>query len=297
MTYVCCLGAWNIYPYRGAAAQLEPSLALRSLSVSAVAQMRRVQPAAACAGRVKRRQMLARPETVLTLLTLALLAGSALGGCPPKVEQWGVWECTWAAAPSTNPFDAELFVELQPTAGGSGSVTVRGFYDGDGQFKARFMPPTAGGWSWRTRCDTVSALGGHVGAFSVGAASTDNHGPVRAAREPHATTFVHADGTAWHSVGTTVYGLAGSGWGSSAGNTTATLNTLNSTGSMFNKVRMMVSPNSGGDPRFIPCAPQAGVETTGLRTASLNVSCVLHVNANAWTCAAGISKRLEATST
>lgn len=177
----------------------------------------------------------------LTLLVLPMVVRSA--SCPAEAERWGMWQCTWtlpAALPSTrattNPFDVELLIDLQTTPPSS-NVTVRGFYDGDGLFRARFMPPAVGTWSWRTRCDTVSELNDHVGKLTVTAPQDSrNHGPVVAGKGHESTKFAYADGTPFHSVGTTVYGLAGSGWGSTPANTSATLATLRDGGSVFNKV-------------------------------------------------------------
>ena len=84
---------------------------------------------------------------------LLLLASINAG----DVEVWGQWETTWTVqAAVSNPFvDVELFLELTPPVSSAAHqpVIVRGFYDGDGQYKARFMPPTAGEWNYVTRCN------------------------------------------------------------------------------------------------------------------------------------------------
>ena len=174
----------------------------------------------------------------LTLLVLPLVVRSA--SCPAEAERWGLWQCSWTVPTlprATNPFDVELLIDLQTTTP-SNNVTVRGFYDGDGLFRARFMPSVDGTWSWRTRCDSVSELNGHVGKLTVTAPAQAslNHGPVVASKGHDTTKFAYADGTPFFSVGTTVYGLAGSGWGSTPANTSATLATLRGRGSVFNKV-------------------------------------------------------------
>ena len=68
------------------------------------------------------------------------------------VEQWGRWEQAWLgpSSPGGNPWlDVELTVEFtleQPWLGvaASRTSTVRGFYDSDGLWRARFMPPDTG---------------------------------------------------------------------------------------------------------------------------------------------------------
>ena len=184
-------------------------------------------------GPVVARAMIPAPLTILLLLPAVVRST-----CPPEAEQWGMWQCTWpVATPPANPFDVELLIELRSHPPASRNITVRGFYDGDGMFRARFMPPVVGAWSWRTLCDTVSELHAQVGNLTITAPrqATRNHGPVHAAGHG-STKFAYADGTPWHSVGTTVYGLAGSSWGSTPANTSATLETLRGRGSVFNKV-------------------------------------------------------------
>lgn len=193
----------------------------------------------------------------------AASAATSTASVAAPVERWGRWEGSWHAATAkiANPFtDVELTVELHgpsggsdssdsglvsrsssETAGGASSVLVRGFYDGEGLWRARFMPPTVGAWTYRTRCATVSALDGKSGSFTVAAAAATNHGPVRV-RE-NSTTFAHADGTPFHAVGTTIYGLAGGVWGSNTGNVNKTAESLATLAtSPFNKVRMMAFP-------------------------------------------------------
>ena len=129
------------------------------------------------------------------------------------VEVWGQWETTWIVqAAVRNPFvDVDLFVKLTPPGSSAAHqpVNVRGFYDGDGQYKARFMPPTAGKWNYVTKCN-VQELDGRRGTFTahvpeVGKGRGANHGPVVA--KPGQTKFAYADGTPFLSVATTVYGM------------------------------------------------------------------------------------------
>eukprot|EP01043_Picozoa_sp_COSAG02_P005446 COSAG02_NODE_147_length_33939_cov_6.689539_21_plen_213_part_00 len=185
-----------------------------------------------------------RPLSFLTLLWL-LTDAQSVALCPSQAERWDIWQCTWSVEnlpPKLNPFDVDMLIDLySPTS--RKNMTVRGFYDGDGLFTARFMPPIVDVWSWRTRCDTVSSLDDHIGKITVAVPqAARNHGPVHTAKGHGNTKFAYADGTAWHSVGTTVYGLAGSSWGSAPANTSATLDTLRGRGSVFNKVVRCLRP-------------------------------------------------------
>ena len=80
-------------------------------------------------------------------------------------------------------------------------VRVTGFYDGDGVYRARFMPDRIGQWTWRSTSN-ATALDGLSGAFGVGPARPTDHGPVRVHRTPH---FRYADGTPYLNIGTTAY--------------------------------------------------------------------------------------------
>ena len=153
-----------------------------------------------------------------------------------EIEQWGQWEMAWHGPLETtgddlmNPFvDVQLHVELSSNAAGS-TFTVRGFYDGDGQYRARFMPPTTGNWSYVTK-SSAADLNGKRGVFTVRAAAGSNHGPIVAA--PGQTKFAYADGAPFFAVATTVYGMF-----LNASRTLATLQT-----SPFNKVRTLLGTN------------------------------------------------------
>ena len=184
------------------------------------------------------------------------------------VEQWAQWEVALQAPTHSlaNPFtDVDLMVELRAPDGAlDTAVVVRGFYDGPttvaaaaaagsesmGVWRARFMPPTAGTWSWHTRCSEVASLNDKSGAFEVASPSGTNHGPVRT----HGTTFRYADGEPFHVVGTTVYGLSGGVWGSNKLTPNKTAETLETLGrSPFNKVRMMAFPTADTSaPTWLP---------------------------------------------
>ena len=96
----------------------------------------------------------------------------------------GQWEVSWSAPVGAgNPFEVEMFVDLTApgAAAADESVRVRGFVDSqDGSvWRARYMPPTLGVWSYTTRCAAVPELDGHSGNFVVVAPQigTQDRGP------------------------------------------------------------------------------------------------------------------------
>ncbi|MGK9147142.1 DUF5605 domain-containing protein [Plantibacter flavus] len=78
------------------------------------------------------------------------------------------------------------------------AVHAGGFYDGDGTYRIRFLPPTAGTWRFRTSSNARS-LDGLTGEILVD--ETNDRGPVRAG----ATHFAYADGSPFTPIGTTAY--------------------------------------------------------------------------------------------
>ena len=173
-----------------------------------------------------------------------------------QVDRWGRWEGTWAATNvSGNAFDVAFSVHLTPPralwAIAAPTVTVRGFFDGDDQFKARYMPPALGMWDYRT-VSNETALDGQHGSFEVvEPRAKTNHGPVIVAPNS-TTTLAFADGTPFHAVGTTVYGM----FGGDANLTSRTLASLRD--SPFNKVRIMAFPSGAGPPGMLPYEPLGG---------------------------------------
>jgi len=117
-----------------------------------------------------------------------------------SVEKWGRFEYSCEASVKGNPFDVKFSAVF---SNGSEKAEVRGFYDGDGVFRVRFMPRTEGEWTFVTRSN-VAALRGRKGSFTCVPASGDNHGPVRV-MEDNAHGFSYADGLAFHPLGTTAY--------------------------------------------------------------------------------------------
>jgi hypothetical protein len=126
----------------------------------------------------------------------AVPLGSGTLGLPDSARVWERAEVVINGPSHGNPF---LEVELTATFRGSGlEVTVGGFYDGDGVFRLRFLPPLPGQWTVRTSSNARS-LDGLSGAFTVEPANKP--GPVRAQDRG----FVRADGSPFVPLGTTAY--------------------------------------------------------------------------------------------
>lgn len=167
--------------------------------------------------------------TRLCFCTLALLAF-----CSPAVaadvERWGLFEVTLKGPADGNPFTE---VELSATfTSGKQAITATGFYDGDGVYKVRFMPPELGEWKYTTKSNRKD-LDAQSGQFTAVKPSAGNRGPVRVRNTFH---FEYADGTPHFSVGTTTYGWIHLG-DKIEGQTLASLKKA-----PFNKVRMCVLP-------------------------------------------------------
>ena len=107
------------------------------------------------------------------------------------------------------------------------SRTVKGFYDGEGQYVIRFLPEKAGTYAWQTN--------GAIRAKDTETcepAAEGRHGSVRAVE----THFEYADGSIYIPFGTTVYALASQ----EDALVEQTLESLRA--APFNKIRMCVFP-------------------------------------------------------
>ena len=113
-------------------------------------------------------------KTKLGLLVLLAALFAAAGAAAQEgapVERWGSKELALAGPREGNPF---LEVELSATfRQGTRAQTVDGFYDGDGQYKLRFMPDASGEWEYQTHSNRP-ALDGRRGKFTVVAAKAGN---------------------------------------------------------------------------------------------------------------------------
>jgi hypothetical protein len=155
---------------------------------------------------------------------------------PQKVGVWEIFEIALEAVSTGNPF-VEVRISATFTLGHR-SVEASGFYDGEangkGAYKVRFMPDTAGRWTYTTSSN-LPALDGHSGIMEALPPLSAAHGPVRVSNTHH---FAYADGTPFYPFGTTCYAWMHQ----PEALQNATLETLRH--SPFNKVRMCIFPKS-----------------------------------------------------
>jgi hypothetical protein len=160
------------------------------------------------------------------------------------VERWGVYEIvlqgpsektSGRGARALNPFiDVTVGARFRR---GNRTQDVKGFYDGEGVYRVRFMPDAAGAWSWESRSNR-SELRGAQGTFTCTKPGPDNHGPVRVAKQHH---FSYADGTPFFPMGTTAYA-----WAYRPEQVRRqSLESFSKYG--FNKIRMLFMPKHYGD--------------------------------------------------
>ncbi|TWT35257.1 hypothetical protein KOR34_01450 [Posidoniimonas corsicana] len=149
-----------------------------------------------------------------------------------SVEQWDTYELTFQGSPRGNPYlDTSLTAKFSNT---STTVTVPGFYDGNGVYKVRFSPHQEGAWHFVTKSNR-DALSGQKGSFLCVEPTGSNHGPVRVVNTHY---LEYADGSPFYSVGTTAYQ-----WTSVKQSIQEkTVETLAK--SPFNKMRMCVFPKA-----------------------------------------------------
>lgn len=170
------------------------------------------------------------------------------------MEQWDLCEISLEGPSSGNPFtDVRLSARF---TNGQASIDVDGFYDGQGIYRVRFMPPAPGRWTYETRSNR-DELAGETGSFTATPATAANHGPVRVRNTFH---FAYADGTPYRPIGTTCYC-----WTHQSDELEEqTLETLKH--SPFNKIRMCVFPKrysfNENEP---PCYPYEGTPPTPRR--------------------------------
>jgi hypothetical protein len=154
------------------------------------------------------------------------------------VERWDVFELPLQGPTGGNPFvDVSLSARF---SNGEQTLEPTGFYDGEGRYIVRFMPPALGEWRYETRSNRPE-LNGKAGTFTCTPPSAGNHGPVRVAeqRKPEGRFhFVYADGTPYRQIGTTCYAWTHQG-DELEEQTLATLKDA-----PFNKIRMCIFPKN-----------------------------------------------------
>lgn len=146
-----------------------------------------------------------------------------------QVERYGMIEMEIQTGIHGNPFtDYEIFGIF---TGQNEKKTVRGFYDGNGVFKVRFMPSFEGIYTCLLKTDFH--LENREETFEVLPAGESNHGMVRTVNQFH---FAYEDGVMYYPVGTTCYA-----WSLQPEELQQkTLETL--AGSPFNKIRFCIFP-------------------------------------------------------
>lgn len=165
---------------------------------------------------------------LLLIITVLSLFSSSFS--QQQVEKWRIYEITLKGDASGNPFiDVNLSARFSQ---GDFTQIVSGFYDGQGVYKIRFMPPKEGKWTYATQSNQKK-LQGKKGEFVCIAPSKGNRGPVVVKDTFY---FAYADGTPHYSFGTTCYGWVHQN--DSLAN--LTLKTL--ANGYFNKMRMCIFP-------------------------------------------------------
>jgi hypothetical protein len=149
-----------------------------------------------------------------------------------QIERWGVFEFSSEGITTGNPYvDVHFKAELKH---GTDTVTVPGFYDGNGIYRIRFSPDRLGKWSYVTKSNCTE-LNGQRGSFDCTEPTRRNHGPLRIVNTYY---LEYADGTPFYSIGTTAYQ-----WTSVKQSIQEqTVKTL--TYAPFNKIRMCVFPKT-----------------------------------------------------
>jgi len=147
-----------------------------------------------------------------------------------KIEKWGVFEIEAKGHSDRNPFvDYTIAGTFK---GEQEEVTVKGFYDGDGVYKVRFMPSFEGRYSYTVEGSFSDTQ--HIGTFVVAEPDMRNHGPVRA----NGLHFAYEDGTPYIPLGTTCYA-----WTHQPQELQeTTIESLRN--SAFNKIRFCIFPKS-----------------------------------------------------
>lgn len=116
------------------------------------------------------------------------------------VEKWGMLEISAPGKTEGNPFTD--YTCTATFKGKEETVTVEGFYDGDGTYKARFMPSFEGEYTYEMGGSFGEAV---AGGFTVTPPKAGNHGPMRVVGQFH---FAYEDSTPYYPVGTTCYAWA-----------------------------------------------------------------------------------------
>lgn len=119
-----------------------------------------------------------------------------------STHQWGTVELAFDGPSEGNPY-LDVVVRADFVIGDR-TISVPGFYAGEGRYLVRFMPDQVGQWTFMTTSN-VAELTSKQGRLTVSDANRAAHGPVRADGK---WGFQHADGKRFTPVGTTIYAFA-----------------------------------------------------------------------------------------
>ncbi|GHV37655.1 hypothetical protein AGMMS49546_06120 [Spirochaetia bacterium] len=115
-----------------------------------------------------------------------------------QTERWDIFEAVCPGFNDKNPFTDYTIQGIFKSK--NETITLDGFYDGNGEYRVRFMPSFAEDYQFEIS-GTFSDKK-YTGNFSVTPASQNNHGPIHVAYTYH---FAYEDGTPYFSIGTTCY--------------------------------------------------------------------------------------------
>eukprot|EP01084_Bolivina_argentea_P251604 422046_1 len=154
-----------------------------------------------------------------------------------SVEKWDQFELQLNGPSSGNPFiDNKLFADFTNT-NDEKTFHVRGFYDGNGIYKTRFMPDKIGVWSYVT-FSNVKSMNNISDKFNVTKVSGNNYGPI-VVDKSNKKSFIYLEtGEEFFQTGTTSYAWI------HERTYNQTLKTIEyiSNNNIFNKIRMTVFP-------------------------------------------------------
>lgn len=118
-----------------------------------------------------------------------------------EVKQWDRYEISMVHKPGGNPYlEDSLFAIFRNN---DTKIKVRGFYDGEGTYKIRFMPYETGHWTYSLESN-LSEIDGRQGEFLCVSPAANHHGLAKVRKTYH---FEFSDKTPYYPFGTTVYSL------------------------------------------------------------------------------------------
>ena len=103
-------------------------------------------------------------------------AATAATAATASCEQWDIFELALKGPASGNPFvDVSLAARF---TSGQHTFEVSGFYDGDGIYRVRFMPPAQGQWRYETKSNRAElSVAAWIACMGVSPARTISASP------------------------------------------------------------------------------------------------------------------------